>query len=84
MLTDGIRDFMRRNWRGLRERKDAHWADRIAKLGPAEGLRIGDELRAQVLAQDPTWPGPEARAADLAHHVRLAELFRNADPARRG
>jgi len=59
------------------------WAARIARRGPAEGLRVADELRRQVLSQDPAWPSPDLRAARLAAHARLAALFRRADAARR-
>jgi len=75
---------MDRKWHAVRDQKDRYWLARIAQLGVAEGLRIAGELRAQVIAQDPGWPHDEDRAADLAGHARLAELFRRADAARRG
>ena len=40
VITRGIREFMARDWEALRELKDRHWADRIQRLGAAEGLRI--------------------------------------------
>jgi len=40
----------------VRDSKDAFWATRIARLGPIEGLRIADELRRQVVRQNPNWP----------------------------
>ena len=83
MITRGIRDWAGRDWRALRDSKDDYWAARIAELGPAEGLRIAGELRAQVIALHPDWPPPDDRAADLASHVRLSELFRRADATRR-
>ena len=38
VITRGIREFIARDWRAARESKDAYWGDRIARLGPQEGL----------------------------------------------
>ena len=81
MITRGIREFVSRDWAAARRGKDAYWADRIARLGPLEGLRVADELRRQALAQDPAWPDAALRREDLRCHVRLAGLFRRAAPA---
>ena len=83
MVTRGIREYVSRDWQAARDSKDDYWAERIARLGPAEGLRIAGELRDQVLALNPDWPSADERRADLACHVRLAELFRRADSVRR-
>lgn len=82
VITRGIREFIRRDWRAVRASKDDYWRDRIARLGPAEGLRAGDELRRQVLLQNPGWPSAADRHADLQSHIRLSRLLRSADPAR--
>ena len=82
MITRGIRDFVSRDWAAARAAKDRYWADRIARLGAAEGLRIAEELRQQALLQDPAWPRPEEREADLLAHIRVAELMRRARPTR--
>lgn len=83
MITRGLEEFVARDWEAVRRAKDQYWAERIARLGPAEGFRIAGELRRQVRLQDPSWPGPEQRREDLAAHVRLAGVFRRADAARR-
>ena len=83
VITRGIREFAARDWRAVREAKDAYWAERIARLGPFEGLRIGAELRRQAQAQDPSWPGPADRDLDLSAHIRMAELFARAGSTRR-
>lgn len=83
MVTRGIREYISRDWQSARDSKDDYWAERIARLGPAEGLRIAGELRDQVLAVNPGWPSADERHADVACHARLAELFRRADSARR-
>jgi len=83
MVTRGIRDFMARDWAASRRLKDTYWANRIARLGATEGLRIAGELRTQVRLQDPSWPNAESRASDLASHVRLGALRRRVDAARR-
>lgn len=82
MITRGIREFLARDWDAVRENKDAYWGARIARLGPAEGLRIADELRQQA-ALNPKWPQADDRQADLLAHARLAELFRRAGTTRR-
>ena len=81
MITSGIREFMARDWRRARTAKDAYWAERIARLGPGEGLRVADELRRQTLQQHPDWPGAAAQHQDLLSHVHLSELFSRADAA---
>jgi hypothetical protein len=83
VITRGIREFAARDWTTARERKDAYWADRIARLGPTEALRIADEVRRQVRASIPGWPTAADRQADLQGHVRLAELLQRAGSARR-
>ena len=83
MLTRGIREFVSRDWRAVRDAKDAYWGERVARLGASEGLRIAEELRRQALLLDPAWPHPADRSHDLRSHVRLAELFRRAGSARR-
>lgn len=84
MITRGIREFVGRDWHAARDAKDAYWSDRIARLGPLEGLAIAEHLRLQMLARDPAWPHPQDRREDLLAHVRLAELLRCASSAGRG
>lgn len=84
MITRDIRDYVSRDWEAARRSKDAHWAERIARLGPVEGFRIAEELRLQVLRGQPGWPGEEDRRQDLLAHVRLAELLQRAGRSRRG
>lgn len=83
MITRGIREFVARDWQAARGAKDAYWGERIARLGPLEGLRIAEDLRRQALLQNPAWPGAADRHQDLLAHVRLAECLRRADPTRR-
>jgi hypothetical protein len=83
VITRGIREFVSRDWEAVRENKEAYWGDRIARLGPQEGLRIADELRQQAVLCDPAWPNAALRREDLAAHARLSGLFRRASPARR-
>jgi hypothetical protein len=83
VITRGIREFVGRDWTAVRESKDAYWAARIERLGPIEGLRIADELRRQMLLQNPEWPDTRLREDDVLAHARLARLFQRASPARR-
>lgn len=83
VITRNIREFVSRDWHAARRAKDLYWRDRVASLGPSEGLRVAEELRQQALARDPAWPSAEDRRADLEAHVRFAERLRRACPARR-
>jgi hypothetical protein len=83
VITRGIREFVARDWLAAREAKDTYWGERIARLGPVEGMRIADELRRQVLLQNAAWPSPADRRQDVLSHARLAELFQRAGSARR-
>ena len=84
MVTRGIREFMSRDWNAVRCRKDGYWAARIAGLGPLEAYRASDELRRQVLEQNPSWPSARQRREDLDAHRRLSQLLAQADATRRG
>lgn len=83
-VTQDIAEYLARDWSAVRAAKDDYWAARIRRLGPAEGFRIADELRRQMLAVDPQWPSEAERRRDLADHQRVAELLRRADRARGG
>jgi len=82
VLTRDLRGYVARDWSAARDSKDEFWAQRIARLGPIEGLRIADELRRQVLLQNPGWPDADQRREDLQSHLRLSELLQRASPAR--
>lgn len=83
MITRDIQAFVGRDWAAVRESKDAYWAARIERLGPLEGFRIADELRRQMLLQNPEWPDTRLREDDVREHARLAQLFQRASPTRR-
>ena len=83
MITDGIREFAARDWEAVRNAKDAYWAERVGRLGAAEGLRAADELRRQMVSLSPGWPDEEDRRADLRFHADLSERLRRAGTARR-
>jgi hypothetical protein len=83
MITRGIRELVARDWDAARRSKDTYWGERIGRLGAAEGLRVADELRRQMLQRDPGWPDLEARETDLRFHVSMAERLRRAGAARR-
>ena len=83
VITRGIRELVGRDWAAVRRVKDSYWAERIARLGAAEGFRIADELRRQARLQHPGWPTAAERREDLAAHARLVERFQRARSARR-
>ena len=55
--------------------KALYWRRYKLEHGAAEGIRIADELRRQVLAQRPDWPGPTERAEDHAAHQRAIDVL---------
>lgn len=55
--------------------KELYWRECELQNGPASGIRIADELRRQVIAQRPTWPGPRERAEDHAAHLRALDAL---------
>jgi hypothetical protein len=83
VIARGIKEFLSRDWQASREAKDAYWGDRIARLGPEEGLRIAGELWRQARVQDPRWPHPDDRRQDLLAHIRVVHLLRHASTTRR-
>jgi hypothetical protein len=82
VVTRGIREYLGRDWHAVRANKDAYWAERVARLGAYEALRVADELRCQMLSMQPAWPDVAQRDDDLRSHICLAERFRRAGPAR--
>lgn len=83
MITRAIREYVDRDWRAVRKAKDTYWADRIARLGPVEGVRIADHLRHQAILRDPDWPGAGERREDFNAHSRVSDAMRRAYPTRR-
>jgi len=57
--------------------KSVHWRERKERLGPAEALRVADELRRWCRLRQPGWPSPAQREADLEVHVRVGEWLRS-------
>lgn len=83
VITRDILSYLSRDWGAARRAKDLYWRDRIARLGAAEGLRVAEQLRRQVIAHDPAWPSDADRLVDFQAHVRLAGRLRHACPTRR-
>jgi hypothetical protein len=84
MISRDIRAYLARDWAAARDAKDAYWAERIERLGPAEGLRIGEELRLQAQLLNPAWPSEADRREDFLAHVRLRALLDRARLPGRG
>ena len=79
-VTEGIREFVARDWRLVRASKEDAWLERVDRMGPGEGLRMAEALRVSCrsLGADPGVE--EARVQDLRMHVRLSELLARASP----
>jgi hypothetical protein len=71
-----LRAYRDRDWKLAREAKEQHWAADHRRHGPLAGLAMGSMLWDHIRSIDPTWPDAEQRAADLAHHLELAEKLR--------
>ena len=70
-----VQAYLQRNWEALEKASHVFWRKRLQELGPAEGIRVADELWRQARAQHPNWPDQTARQKDLEAHVRLSEIF---------
>jgi hypothetical protein len=69
---DDVRADLARDWGRASEARARYWAERKARRGLAEVLRVADQLRASARALDPTWPTEAQREEDLATHQRVA------------
>jgi hypothetical protein len=72
--ADWVRQLQRLTRVADRE-KALYWRRYKLEHGSAAGIRIADELRRQVLAQHPDWPGREERVLDHAAHQRSLDVF---------
>jgi len=81
MDRERVRAFAIRDYEAVAREKAHYWAERIERLGPAEGMRAAELLREHVRAVRPEWPTPDDRAADLAAHVHLCALLSRASRA---
>ena len=75
--TQDLVDFAMRPWGATADGDAEHWLLRKRELGPAEGIRMAEELRALVAAQRPDWPRPAEREADREVHARVSEALRS-------
>ena len=78
-LTDGLREYMARDWAAVRESKERYWSE---DLSAADRLRLAESLRLSVLAATPEWPSEENRIDDLDAHVHLSGKIRRAGTTR--
>ena len=74
-LTDGLREYMARDWAAVRESKERYWSK---DLSAADRIRLAESLRLSVLAASPEWPSEEDRIDDLDAHEHLAGRIRRA------
>lgn len=76
MNPDDLAAFARRDWALVSAQEGEYWRERKRRLGPAEGLRVAEELRRHVRNQRSDWPSAAERQEDLATHVRVAQMLR--------
>jgi hypothetical protein len=72
--ADFVRQMRRMSSIAARE-KALYWRRYKLEHGPAAGIRIADELRRQVLAERPGWPGPDERAEDRVAHEQILDVL---------
>jgi hypothetical protein len=70
-----IRAFVDRDRTEVDASRRAHWARRYREEGPTATFAAAQALFVHVRALRPEWPGAEARADDLKHHVRQKALL---------
>jgi hypothetical protein len=69
--------YARKDWELVAGMKADHWA-RVKELrGLAEGIRVAEELRMQVLLSHPGWPSDGDRREDQEAHIRLSAQLRS-------
>jgi hypothetical protein len=71
--------LLSRGWDAAARSEEAYFR----ALPAAEKLRISDELRRSAQMLRPDWPSAPDREADLACHVRVAELLRRVPSPRK-
>jgi hypothetical protein len=67
--NEQLRQFMRRDRARVTEADREHWRSVLRTGGPSAIWALGDAMLDDLRAIDPSWPSPEARQRDLAHHV---------------
>ena len=71
-----IRAFAARDWRLIEQAKQDQWLGQKREMTASEALRLAAGLLQYARAVKPDWPNPAERDADLASHVRIAEILR--------
>jgi hypothetical protein len=80
-VTD-LQDFLERDWRLIEKAKSDFWVARKAATTPSAAIELAEGLRQYIRSIKPDWPNSAERDADLAMHVRVAGMLRNASQNR--
>jgi hypothetical protein len=80
---EALRAFALRDRRVIQPSRDDHWQKSKLESGPAESVRVAEELRAHIRLIHPEWPTPADRRDDLEAHVRVSEALRRVSRRRR-
>ena len=75
---EDLRAYADRPWGEIEAAKRRAQAEHAAASTVAERIAVAERLRRAAVAARPDWPSAADRAADLAAHVRLAELLSRA------
>src|SRR5205823_14167599 len=73
-----IRAFVARDWRLIEELKKDQWLEQKAGMTPSAALEFAAGLFEYARALKPDWPNGSEREADLASHIRMAEILQRA------
>jgi hypothetical protein len=77
-----IRAFVDRDWALIAQAKEDQWLEQKRSLTPSAAIALAAGLYQYAKALKPDWPDPAEREADLASHIRMAELLRRVDEQR--
>jgi hypothetical protein len=75
MTADELRAFAHRDWAAVAAAKRSYWAEQFRAHGCRPAWEASNALRAAMAHSSPGYPSPADRAADHAHHARLAALL---------
>ena len=79
---EALREYAQRDWAKAKRATELFWIERKRLLGPAEGIRMGDELRRHAKLVRPDWPSQAERDDDAATHLRVIDALRRVPPRR--
>ena len=75
MNVSDLQAFVQRDWNLIARAKAEGWIEQKAAMTPSAAFQLGAELLRYARTLRPDWPNESERDADLASHVRVAEML---------